>query len=172
MAINVGDQGSTGTGTGTDVGSAVVSLGAAAMLGGGVGLALAAYQTFSALRSKKKAKRAGKKAARLIMEETQETLRRLKLDQKNTLGTLTARAGASGVRMGGSTAAYRDRMTMEMQQELDWTLRAGQTRARQAKKQGGYVGQAAGNQGVSSALSILGSVAETGYNANWWGGTR
>lgn len=127
-----------------------------------IAAATAAYSVYSGMTGKKKAKKAGKAAARLIMKETQENVRRMRQQNAQTRGLTQATVGASGIQMSGSTAAYARGMDTEMERQLAWTQEAGRLQAKAAKKGAAAAGKQAMSQGIMGA-------AQAGLS--WWGGT-
>lgn len=116
-------------------------------------------------KAKDAAREAGRANATLIQSETAEQLRRTRLQFEQQLGTTRAFIGASGVRMDvGTPKRYLNYMRQEQNRQLDWTQKAGDMRARAARKQGSYVGSQAFNQGLAGGFAGISSAA--GYLMN------
>ena len=115
-------------------------------------------------KAKKKAKEAGKANAALIQAETAEQIRRTRLQFNQQLGLTRAMIGASGVTRTGTAQRYLNFMNQEQQKQLAWTQKAGDMRAKAARKQGSYVGGQAFNQGMAGGFAGISSAAN--YLAN------
>ena len=110
------------------------------------------------LRSSKKAKKAGKRQARAIMEEARVEQLQQRAQGKQEIGLAKATAGAAGVRQSGSTGAYISSMEAQLQRRLDWIEESAKRRARIAKKGGSVQASALKWGALSSGLSGIGSM--------------
>ena len=116
----------------------------------GAQVAMSAYGSYSA---SKKAKEAGKQAAKLIKAETKESLRRARNQFIETRGKAVSSIGASGVQMSGSPANYVGQMQTEFKKQQAWTRKSGQMRASAAKKGGADMASSIQQQGLLSAIN-------------------
>ncbi len=106
-----------------------------------------------------KAREAGRANARLINEETAESIRRAEAQFDNQYRNTVVAIGASGVKFSGTPAAYLRKMQTEQNRQLAWMEKSGKLRARAARKQGGYVGSQAQAQGMQGGIQAIGGAA-------------
>ena len=112
----------------------------------------------------KDAKKAAGRAADAEREEAAESRRRTEISQQGELSKSRAAAGASGLRLSGSQAQYIDELSQNYQKELDWTTKAGESRARVTEAKG----QSAAYSSYAGAFSSLGSAAGKANKAGWF----
>ena len=126
------------------------------LAGASIGMSLA-----GGYKAKKAAKRAGKFNARMIREETNESIRRFDLRQKQIQGQTASIIGGSGVAAssGGTARNYLNSMQIESNKQREWIQRSGDMRAKLARQ----TGQRTGDQFAQNA--IMGAF-NTG--ANWY----
>lgn len=136
----------------------------------GAALAKGAYDAYQGQEQAKDAEESGRASAALIREETAEEVRRLERENDYVMGRVRALQGASGIQANTGTAKiYRDAMQGEMQREIDWTKRAGESRAKIAHDTGQYTASAAKSRGASS---LIGSgIRALSYADNYYGWT-
>jgi len=116
-------------------------------------------------KAKKQAKEAGKANAALIQAETAEQIRRTQMQFDQQLGLTRAMIGASGVTMTGTPVRYLEFMSNEQRKQLEWTKKAGDMRAKAARKQGSYVGGQAYSAGVQQGIGYIGQAASYASSA-------
>ena len=133
---------------------------------GGAQMASSLYGGYD---SSKAAKKAGKSASRLIMEETREAMRRTRAQQNLQEGSTVASIGGSGAMMSGSPQAYLTAMQAENRLEMDWMERAGKMRAKHARRTGGQVADMQMMEGVTSSMNTLTNMYTSGL-FNSYGG--
>jgi len=143
-----------------------------AVIGAGVAIKSAQAQKAAAADAKK----IGKQNASLAIAETEEQARRLKYNQSKEQAMTRARAYASGIDPESDTVklvlAEQKKVNQE---ELDWLIASGYSRASIFKGEGqtaSDVAKAAANQSYGqAATSLLGAVGPTykaGRQAQWW----
>lgn len=87
---------------------------------------------------------AGRDAAKLAKDESNEQIRRQQAQDRARLAESRARAAASGINLSGSTSDYLSAMEREQGRELNWLRKSGKARAEAFK-----------DEGASSALGGL-----------------
>lgn len=117
---------------------------------------------YGGVEGAKAAEQAGKEASTLIRQETAESVRRSKAQNRQVEGATVATVGGSGVKMSGSTQNYYNAMVLENQSQTDWLQYSGDKRAEQAIKQGGYVADQSNFSGFQGALSGIGMMVDSG----------
>ncbi len=143
------------------------------------GIAISAVQGAKAKRDADKAggsaqdraKRAGKANYGLIMAEMTEETRRTKAMNRDARFKFKSTIGASGVKNTGTAFKSYTDLVDEQDRQLDWTRRAGISRANAAKEQGSYIGGQAMSQakaqGNAAMYNGLGNAATIAINE--WG---
>lgn len=137
---------------------------------GGVGL-------LSGLASGKKAARAaersGRANAKLIQEETAEAVKRAELNlEQQQASAVTAMAGAGVRGSSGTTQAYLGSIGEQARDEMAWTEKSGESRAKIARMGGQQAADAAKMGSYSQFLGGFGDLAmsNTGQNLmSKWG---
>lgn len=124
----------------------------------GVAAAGTAYQ--SAQTSKKQIE-AGRLAAEAELASTQEEQRKLQKKNEYIESLAKARAGASGVGMGGTVANYLADLHSSGLADLDWLGKVGASRATASI----MTGQISSSQSKAGMWSSLGKVGSSGYSA-------
>ncbi len=110
-------------------------------------------------KADKKAREAGRANARLIKEETAESIRRAEAQFDRQYGNTVAAIGASGVTFSGTPTDYLRQMQTEQNKQLAWMEKSGKLRAKAARKQGSYVGSQARAQGMQGGIQAIGGAA-------------
>ena len=110
--------------------------------------------------------KAGKEAAKQREAEAEESRRRLRRQQEQNLGEARARAGASGIKTTGSTAAFIEDLAANYRAELNWLEKSGAAAAEAERRRGEIAGMQSYNRAFTNALSL----ATTGRQMGWWGG--
>lgn len=105
-----------------------------------------------------KEREAGKDNARLMREETTESLKRLKKTQDRNVSAMRARAAASGVKVTGSQAKFIKSKASEYESERKWMAKVGASRAEIARE----TGDTAAWMGAGKAFSTAATGA-SGY---------
>ena len=108
---------------------------------------------------------AGKEAAKMREREADESRRRLARQQAQNLGEARARAGASGVKLTGSTAGFISDLERNYAAELNWMRSAGQSAAAAERRRGELAGMAAYGRAFSNAIGLATATKQLG----WWG---
>lgn len=134
-----------------------------------VSVGSAAIGAIGQMGSAKQMKRAARAQANLILEQGQETLRRMDMQNEAMLGAATARGYASGLKMekSGSTQRYIWHMEQELQRQRDWTERSFTMQADAVYK--------AAKAGASTAnIGAIAGFGQTAANVgmSYWGMTR
>lgn len=112
---------------------------------------------YGGITASSKAKKAGKRNAKMIRRETAEQVRRLEYQNRQTLGQTVANIGASGVRFAGTPRSYLNEMQKQQQLQVDWLEKSGRMRARIAEKTGQQVGDSAL---LSGAVQGFGTISQ------------
>lgn len=128
----------------------------------GVSIASSLYSGLSGKKAQKAAAKTARMNAKLIQQETAETIRRTRMQNEQMLGQTKVMQAAAGVANRGTVTEYRDFMEDEQQRQLDWTQRAGDQQAAIVKRGGQLQGNQAMTQGVLGALGTLSSAYQGG----------
>ena len=129
-----------------------------------IGFAIAAgVSALSSLIGGAKGKKAAKRESERRMRETEEAVRRQKLDNRQTIGTATAGSYASGIDMSGSNKAYIENMQSEMDRQIAWIRESGASAADAARKQG----DSAMISGIAGAAGSIASLGAASYGTFW-----
>lgn len=110
------------------------------------------------------AKKAGKENAARVKAESEEQVRRTRIEQQKTEALARARAAASGAQ-GGSVDVYMAGLQSEHQKELQWLGKSASMNASSAIQQG--------NTGFASGLGTAAGYAGTALSTaaaqkSWW----
>lgn len=129
----------------------------------GVGLQVASslYSFGKSRKAAKQAKKAGRAAAKLIKEETAETLRRKEIADAFVEGEGVARLAASGMRLSGTPNDYLNFLAEQRDLENAWTMRSGKLRAKQAKYTGTAQADALRDQGIMDLMGAGMNIYQT-----------
>ena len=111
------------------------------------------------------AEEAGEDAAKQAEREADESRRRLARQQQANLGEARARVGASGIKLGGSTAGFINDLSRNYAAELDWIRESGASAAAAERRRGELAGMAAYGRAFSNALGLATATKQLG----WWG---
>lgn len=108
--------------------------------------------------------KAAKENAKLVKEnlvmnqmQTAEDLRKMELSFQQVKGEATARAAASGFVLNDQRKNYFDQLNSEYQNQVNWTMKSSDQRAKQIRRGGAYQDSAISNtrdQGLLSAASL------------------
>ena len=101
----------------------------------------------------KQQKELGELQSSLILEETEETLRRTDIEDKAILSAGEATVAASGFSKGSSQDVYMASMAGEMRNQRNWTEKSGRSKASMAKKGAGYTADSLKSQGRSQMFN-------------------
>ena len=106
------------------------------------------------------AKKAGKKNAQFIRQETGEQIRRAKADQVYKRAQAVADIRSSGFRgTGGTSKVYLKALDEIFKDEVAWLKKSGDKRAEIAKEGGQLAGQQITAQAIGTAVSVAGFFA-------------
>jgi len=137
-------------------------------------------QVFGGLSARKKSRKAGRRAAKYILAENAEKIRRDKISNEQSYGRAYAGRAASGFQITGSIQDRLEFMKDQQEKEIDWSIKSAKMRARQAKKDGASVGESALLSSIGSSAQLFASAYEpsgrnstpdssnTGGNARWF----
>jgi len=123
--------------------------------------AAGAYQSYSTARKQEKA---GEKAAVVDQSNTREEQRKLGKQQKYQRSLAKARAGASGVGMGGSVQKYLEDLKSAGKVDMQWLGKVGASRSA-ASLTAGKLGASASMGGMWNNLGSAASSAYSAYSA-------
>lgn len=107
-----------------------------------------------------------KKSAKQREAEARESRRRLARQQRANIGEARARAGASGVKTTGSTAAFIEDLAESYRAELAWLEKSGASAADAERRRGELASMGSYSRAFSNAISL----AAMGYDMGWFSG--
>jgi hypothetical protein len=105
------------------------------------------------MNSARAQRKAGATQAKLIRAETDETVRRMEIANRQRRKQAVGAGYASGIQMSGSNEQYIRTMQQELARELAWTKQAGYMAARAAKKGANVSARASQLSSAAGALS-------------------
>ncbi len=131
-----------------------------ATAGAVVGIIGAVYGAYSAEKQGQQIRADRKEDAATILAENQESARRLKKQQDQTISLARAKAGASGIQAGGTVDAYINEMKKNFDLERDWLKKSGVRGAAQQQRAGRYAYQTGRANAWGSLFKGAGSAAK------------
>lgn len=136
------------------------------------GQAYSIYNSYEAAQTQKDAAKDAKRAAEITAHNAKlkgvEEKRKLEKELAYEQGLARARAGASGVSMGGTVAAYLADLKAEGAKDLEWLLQVTDSEIQTALAGGNLDAlqlEAGASASMASAWSTVPQLAEDGYDA-------
>ena len=123
-------------------------------------VAATAFSAYQQYEGAKDAEQLAKEQADRQKAEAEEMARRAEKDASRQESLARARAAASGIGAGGSTALYMSELEKTQREEIDWIRRAGASQARLTRKEGRW----AYRRGMAGAVSTAASGVTGGYD--------
>jgi hypothetical protein len=119
------------------------------------------------ISSNRKAKKAGRRNARYIKWETEETIRRMDREQVMRVGSAQTQYASRGILNAGSFNSVMEQLHEEYQKQRRWTKESGDRRAHLAKKGGSYIGASNIIQGIGMLGSAFGGGDPSSGGSSW-----
>lgn len=131
-------------------------------------IAAAAYSAYSQYEAGNEAKELSRYNAEMERKETEETIRRQKLEDRKQEARARASAHAGGTTVSGTVSGYLNRMQETNLDNVSWMRRSGANRASLILKEGSMQRSQARRGAFGTVLGSAGGIYSSGQDADWW----